>query len=119
MVGIAVGVSPCFAALAAGQGGAGEPPEPLFTAISVTQAEYDALTPDADQVYAITEAGGGSVLPVVALSQADYEALTPNAATLYVIADVPAPVTISALSSVSRASYDALTPEDDTIYRII
>jgi hypothetical protein len=53
----------------------------------LTQAEYDALTPDADIVYLIRETGTSqAITAIVALTQAEYDALgAPDATTLYLV----------------------------------
>jgi hypothetical protein len=75
------------------QGDVGPQGEPNITLsglsglLVLTQAEYDALTPDADIVYLIRETGTSqAITAIVALTQAEYDALgAPDATTLYLV----------------------------------
>ena len=96
------------------------PPAPSgLTAVSVTAAEYAALTPDAGVLYAVNATGGGGGLSVVALSQAAYDALAlKDTATLYLITGPGAQIDVQAFARVTRAEFDALTPDPTTVYSI-
>jgi hypothetical protein len=98
-----------------------EEPDPVagLNVVEVTQAEYDALTPDPGTIYAITTEGGGGQLTPVAISREDYAALTPNGSSLYVLSDgMEAATTVTAISEVTRSEYDALTPDPSTLYKV-
>ena len=88
-------------------------------AISVTQAEFDALTPTSGQLYVVDEIGGNTTLTggIIALSRTDYEALTPDASTLYVVDDtLGSPTTITDVQRVARAALG--TPTETTFTQV-
>ncbi|WP_276716839.1 phage upper tail fiber protein [Pseudooceanicola nitratireducens] len=98
-----------------------EEPDPVagLNVVEVTQAEYDALTPDPGTIYAITTEGGGGQLTPVAISREDYAGLTPNGSSLYFLSDdMEAATTVTAISEVTRSEYDALTPDPSTLYKV-